>query len=144
MSLQRRLARFNRVVANRIVGRIFPRLPGFGAVHHRGRKSGRLYRTPVKVFRRDGDYVLSLPYGRESDWVRNVLAAGGCELLTGGRRVALVEPRLFVDTEQAGIPAPIRAALRRIRAFDFVELKPADPRDSASPPRESAANEPSA
>src|SRR5262249_60631354 len=92
MTLRRRLARFNRVFANRIIGRVMARLPGFGAVHHRGRRSGREYRTPVKVFRRGDSYVGSLPYGSDSDWVEDVLAAGGCDLLTPGGGVERGEP----------------------------------------------------
>lgn len=126
MSIQRRLARFNRTFANRFVGPVLWRMPGFGAVIHRGRKSGREYRTPVKVFRNGSHYVMSLPYGPDSDWVRNVKAAGGCELLTRGRRVPLAEPRVFVDREQKNIPAPLRPLLRRFKAFDFIELSPAE------------------
>ncbi|MDG4859726.1 nitroreductase/quinone reductase family protein [Streptomyces sp. T-3] len=136
MSVQRRLARFNRVFANRIVGRTISRLPGFGAVFHTGRKSGRVYRTPVKVFRNGENYLLSLPYGPQSDWVKNVVTADGCELLNRGRRVRLVEPRLFTDREQLGIPRPIRAALIRLKAFDFIELRPAQvPAAPSSAPR---------
>lgn len=126
MSLQRRLARFNKAFGNRIVGRLISRLPGFGAVYHRGRKSGREYRTPVKVFRNGADYVVSLPYGSGSDWVRNVLAAGGCDLLVRGHRVALVAPRVYVGDDQADIPALIRAALKRVNATEFLALTPAE------------------
>ncbi|MBZ4322252.1 nitroreductase family deazaflavin-dependent oxidoreductase [Streptomyces huiliensis] len=129
-STRRRLARFNRAVANRVVAPVLVRLPGFGTVLHRGRKSGRPYATPVKVFRAGDAYVISLPYGPRSDWVRNVLAAGGCDLVTRGpvgrgRRVRLTEPRLYADRVQAGIPAPVRAVLKRLGCFDFVELRPA-------------------
>jgi len=86
MSTRRRLARFNRALANPLIGRVVERTPGFGAVIHRGRRSGRECRTPVMVFRRGGRCVLALPYGSESDWVRNTLAAGGCDLVTRGRR----------------------------------------------------------
>ncbi len=124
-STQRRLALLNRRVGNRLVGGILPLLPGFGAVLHRGRRSGRSYRTPVKVFRTgSGSYVISLPYGPESDWVRNVLAAGGCELRTRRRVVPLTEPRLFVDRSQRVVPAPLRPILTRVGAFDFIELRP--------------------
>lgn len=119
---RRRLARFNRRFANRVIGPVITRVPGFGAVLHRGRKSGRLYRTPVKVFRNGDRYVLSLPYGPECDWVRNVLATGGCELWMRGHTVRVAEPKVFVDREQAAIPVPIRAVLKRLNAFDFVEL----------------------
>ncbi|MGH7129463.1 MAG: nitroreductase family deazaflavin-dependent oxidoreductase, partial [Planctomycetaceae bacterium] len=84
MPLSRRVARFNRVVTNRTIGRLAPRMPGFGVVHHKGRRSGREYRTPVNIFRRPDGCVIALTYGRGADWVRNVLAAGECDLLTRG------------------------------------------------------------
>ena len=131
---RRRLARFNRGFANKIVGPVLSRSPGFGAIHHIGRRSGRLYRTPVKVFRRGEAYILSLPYGSDSDWVKNVMAAGGCELTTRGRRVHLVHPEIFVDDAQAGIPAPIRAVLKRVGAVEFLALQPATGPDHPRPP----------
>jgi hypothetical protein len=35
MSVRRRLARFNRAVANPLIGRVVSATPGFGAVFHR-------------------------------------------------------------------------------------------------------------
>ena len=46
MPLPRSVARFNRRVTNRLLGRLAPRLPGFGIVVHTGRKTQRRYRTP--------------------------------------------------------------------------------------------------
>ncbi|WP_326599899.1 nitroreductase family deazaflavin-dependent oxidoreductase [Streptomyces sp. NBC_01803] len=126
VSVKRRLARFNRVVANRVIGQVISRMPGFGAVYHRGRKSGRPYRTPVKVFRAGDRFILSLPYGPDSDWVKNVVAAGECELLTRWRRVRVVDPKVYVDTVQADIPRPLAAALKKIKAYDFIELHVAE------------------
>lgn len=126
MSIQRRLARFNQVFANRVVGGLIWRLPGFGALHHRGRTSGRSYRTPVKLFHRGDAYVISLPYGSDSDWVKNVLAAGGCELSTRGKRVRLTQPEVYVAEVEPAVPAPIRAVLRRVKATQYLALRPAD------------------
>ncbi|PSL05972.1 deazaflavin-dependent oxidoreductase (nitroreductase family) [Haloactinopolyspora alba] len=126
MSLRRRLARFNRVFANRIVGGVIWRLPGFGQLCHRGRVSGQEYRTPVKVFRRDEQYVLSLPYGTDSDWVKNVVAAGGCELRTSRRRVRLTAPELYATAEEPAVPAAVRAILNRLNAVDYLALKVAE------------------
>ena len=70
-------------------------MPDFGVVVHRGRRSGRLYQTPVNVFATEDGYVLVLTYGPDTDWVKNVLAAGGCELRTRGRAIRLTSPRLF-------------------------------------------------
>src|SRR5262245_50382158 len=103
MVLPRRLARFNRVAANRLIAPIAARLPGFGVVIHHGRRSGREYRTPVGAFRTPYGYVIALNYGM-TDWARNVLAAGGCELETRGRRVLLIEPRLVRDPTRADLP----------------------------------------
>jgi deazaflavin-dependent oxidoreductase (nitroreductase family) len=125
MSLRRRAARFNRRFANRIAGRILPRFPGFGVIYHRGRKSGRQYRTPVKLFRSGERYLISLPYGADSDWVRNVLAAGGCDLVAGRRRVHLVAPSVFVDPAPADLPAFIRIVQRRLGITEHLIAEPA-------------------
>lgn len=124
MTLKRKLARFNRTVANRIVGPTLARLPGFAMVHHRGRRSGREYRTPVKVFRRGEEYVITLPYGRESDWVKNVIAAGGCELVVSRRRVRLIEPVLFTDDGTVRIPTFLHLVLSRMKVTQFFALTP--------------------
>jgi deazaflavin-dependent oxidoreductase (nitroreductase family) len=77
------------------------RLPGFGVVVHRGRKSGRRFQTPVNVFETSGGYVIALTYGADSDWVKNVLAAGGCELITRGRCRQLTSPEIVRDKNSA-------------------------------------------
>ena len=120
--LGRRVAHFNRRVTNRVTGPLAPRLPGFGVVVHTGRKSGREYRTPVNVFRSDGRFVIALTYGAEADWVRNVLAAGGCVLISRGRRHALTAPRVTHDESRELVPAPVRVPLRLLNVADFLCL----------------------
>ncbi|MQA86022.1 MAG: nitroreductase family deazaflavin-dependent oxidoreductase [Streptosporangiales bacterium] len=126
MPMSKGLARFNRVVTNRTLGRIAPWMPGFGVVHHRGRKSGRDYRTPVNVFRRGDGYVMAMTYGSQTDWVKNVLAAGGCDLETRRHLVHLVEPRLYVDEKRTGMPAFVRTVLGLTNVTEFLALKLAD------------------
>src|ERR671924_348945 len=53
MPLPRRLATFNRVVTNRVLGPFARYVPGFAVVSHVGRRSGRTYRTPVSLFSRE-------------------------------------------------------------------------------------------
>src|SRR5262249_31797682 len=72
-------------------------LPGFAILTHVGRTSGHTYRTPINVFRRGDHYLFALTYGSNVDWVKNVLAAGGCQMRTRGRDISLVEPELIVD-----------------------------------------------
>jgi deazaflavin-dependent oxidoreductase (nitroreductase family) len=100
--LGRRTAHFNRRVTNRLTRPLARRLPGFGVVVHRGRKSGRRFETPVNVFNAQGGYLIALTYGTESDWVKNVLATGGCELITRGRRRQL--PHLNSSTTKHSAP----------------------------------------
>ncbi len=127
MPAPRWLAKANRAGFNRLVRKIAPRAPGFGIVVHRGRRSGRTFRTPVNVFRRDGGFLIALTYGADSDWVKNVLAAGGCELETRRRRYTLTSPVLYRDETRKDMPAPVRAILGVIGADEFLRLDITDP-----------------
>jgi deazaflavin-dependent oxidoreductase (nitroreductase family) len=120
--LPKRLARFNRLITNRAAVPVARRVPGFGVVLHTGRASGRSYRTPVNAFRTPRGYVVALTYGPDSDWPKNVLAAGGCTLLTRGAALRLVGPRLVHTRRHPSIPAPVRAVLRLIGVRDYLEL----------------------
>ena len=114
-------------VFNRASRRVAGRLPGFGILAYRGRTSGKPYRTPMNVFRQGDDYVLALTYGSDVQWVKNVLAAGGCELITRGRTVRLVDPELFVDPDRRRMPQPVRFFLGLMRVSEFMRLRIAGP-----------------
>jgi deazaflavin-dependent oxidoreductase (nitroreductase family) len=125
MPISKRAARFNKRVTNRVTRHFASWMPGFAIVSHVGRRSGRLYRTPVNVFR-DGDrYVFALTYGADSDWVRNVLSAGGCEIETRRKTVELRDPKRFTDPTRRLIPIPARWILRLVDVKDFMALSPA-------------------
>ena len=111
MPAPRSIARFNRRFTNRLALKVAGYLPGFAILSHVGRRSGRGYRTPVNVFRADGGYIIALTYGPESDWVKNVLAAGSCELRTKRRRVRLFDPRIETDRTRGWAPLPVRLSL---------------------------------
>ena len=109
--------RFRQVVnryINPIAGPVAKRLPGFAILTHRGRKSGRTYRTPINVFRRDNNYFFFLTYGSDVQWVKNVLATGACSIETRGRVVELVEPELITDPELRPAPPHVRFIERQI------------------------------
>ena len=100
-------------------------LPGFGLLTYTGRRSGRQYRTPLNVFNRGASYVFALTYGSEANWVRNVLAAGGCEIRVRGRDVRLVEPELVVDPAGRLVPLPVRVFLRANRVTEYLRMRAA-------------------
>jgi deazaflavin-dependent oxidoreductase (nitroreductase family) len=126
MPLPRRLAKFNRVVTNRVLGPFARYVPGFAVVSHVGRRSGRTYRTPVNLFRRGDDYVIALMYGADSQWVRNVLAAGGADLETRGRRLHLVGPDVVRDPARSLVPKPMRVPIGLADVDEFMLLKRPD------------------
>jgi len=98
------------------------------AVHHVGRKSGREYVTPVWAHRVGRTFYIGLPYGTNVDWGRNVLAAGGCTIESGGVRYDTVSPAI-VPAEEA---APQLPGLQRrmlglmgVEAYLRLEIVPA-------------------
>jgi deazaflavin-dependent oxidoreductase (nitroreductase family) len=124
VTLSHGLARFNRGLFNPVV-RSFAgrRRSPVAVVVHRGRRSGRRYRTPVLAMRVDGGYLVALFYGADSDWVRNLLAAGGCTLERGGRRVELTSPGILdISDGMTLVPAPLRPALRLLRVRRVLRL----------------------
>jgi len=122
MALPKAVARFNRRVTNRITGTFADRLPGFAILIHTGRKSGKTYRIPINAFRDGDDYIFALTYGAETDWVRNVQAAGGCEIVTRGRDVRLTNPRIVSDPSQHWAPLPVRLVLGLIDARQYLRM----------------------
>src|SRR6202012_2520430 len=112
MPFPRALARLNKVGLNRLTRHTAPLTPGMGVVVHRGRRSGRRYETPVMVFRTPTGFIIALTYGpQRTDWVRNVVAAGGCELRTGGRTHQMRSPRVYHDEARSGIRPAERQVL---------------------------------
>ena len=122
MPLSPQVARFNRRVTNRLTRGFAGRVPGFAIVIHHGRRSGREYRTPVNAFRDGQDYLIALTYGHDADWVRNVEAAGGCDLLTRGHQVHLTRPRLEADPHIRWAPLPVRLVLGLIDAPEYLRF----------------------
>src|SRR3954454_4014386 len=120
MPLPRALARFNRVATNKIGRLLAPRLPGAGVVVHRGRKSGREYRTPISAFRRPGGYAAALTYGPGAEWVQSTLAAGHATLMTRGRSVLVTNPRVIHDPDYRLVPGLVGAILGLLDADAFL------------------------
>lgn len=110
MKLSRRVARFNKLVNNRIQGLYAWLLPPWAVILHRGRRSGRQYRTPVLAFKRDRLLVIALLYGEESDWLRNLRAGGGHVIRLG--RTFSVDAAQTIDTSEAAVLARLSPLAR--------------------------------
>lgn len=94
---------------------------------HTGRRSGRTYATPVSA-RRAGDVVLiPLTFGNQSDWSRNVLAAGHCSLRLAGVDYYATAPTLLSPEEanphiRAAFGRLERASMRLLGIRQFLRL----------------------
>ena len=85
-------------------------------IRHVGRRSGRPYVTPAGARLTGDTFVIPLTFGNQSDWSRNVRAAGGCTIKLEGTEYRAVEPEL-ADRDQA---APVvRAAFGPVERAMF-------------------------
>lgn len=100
--VQDRVRRMNRRVLNprqlRTAGTVGA---SASVVRHVGRRSGTPYRTPVVVIPDGNAFVVELPYGPTTDWVRNVLAAGRATVEHEGRTVPVARPEVVRATSVA-------------------------------------------
>jgi deazaflavin-dependent oxidoreductase (nitroreductase family) len=126
MKLSRGVARFNKRVTNRIQGLYAWLVPPWAVILHRGRRSGRQYRTPLFAFKRGRTLVIALLYGEESEWLRN-LRAGGGHVIRAGRTFVVGAPEV-VATREAGpllarLSPPERAYCRLAEKLAMLDLK---------------------
>ena len=98
-SFARRRAQLNRKVTNPLVRPISGWVPAWSIVEHVGRRSGKTYRTPVSVFRTDDGVAILLPYGTDTDWVRNVRAANGGQVKLSGKTFRVTSPRIVLTAD---------------------------------------------
>ncbi|HYH11979.1 MAG TPA: nitroreductase family deazaflavin-dependent oxidoreductase [Thermomicrobiales bacterium] len=123
MPMSRVVARLNRYTINPLIRRFAGSVPPFAILVHRGRRSGTEYRIPIMVFPDNDDFIIALTYGRTTDWARNVLHAGGCDLMWRRSHIGLVEPKIVKPgAAVSSLPRPVRAVLRLLGASDFMRL----------------------
>jgi deazaflavin-dependent oxidoreductase (nitroreductase family) len=101
MQLPQRLARFNRYVTNPVQRLWAGWAPGMGVLEHVGRRSGRVYRTPLMVFSTGEGVAVLLTYGADRDWLKNLNAADGGRLRRHGRSHTVRNPQVMTREEAA-------------------------------------------
>ena len=95
----------------------------FWIVRHVGRKSGKVYETPIMLAPVAGGFIAELTYGDQVQWYQNVVAAGGCTIVRGGQETKIVgiEPYGTQEGRTAfgGFARVVLTLLRR-REFRFL------------------------
>jgi deazaflavin-dependent oxidoreductase (nitroreductase family) len=112
---QKRPGWFTKNVFNRLLSALMGlglSVWGSRVLEVRGRKSGEPRRTPVNLLSLDGRRYLVAPRG-ETQWVRNLRAAGEGRLLLGRRGEAFSAVELTAVAEKTPI---LRAYLKRWKA----------------------------
>ena len=79
----------------------------------------------MNVFSRDGAWIFALTYGSDVQWVKNVLAAGRCEIQTRGRVVRLDRPELVLDPSRRLVPRLVAFFLGFIKVTEFLRMQTA-------------------
>src|SRR6266536_6431369 len=109
----RRIIRSAARLVNPLVLRIAGRrhMPVVGILHHRGRKTGRPYATPLGIRPATaGGFVMPLTFGEAAGWYRNIVAAGRCVITWRGADHTVAGPAI-VDRATALPSFPrVRAA----------------------------------
>jgi deazaflavin-dependent oxidoreductase (nitroreductase family) len=108
---ERVLGRMMRKPAVRWMWHLLPTPPAIVLVH-RGRKSGKLYETPLSIlveYPERGELVVSPMWGRDSDWYWNVITGGLVEIHVRGEK-RQVESRELGEAERRAAGEDFRDA----------------------------------
>ena len=140
--LPRRLAIALGPVSRPLAGRRWFRL--WGVLHHVGRSSGTRYATPIVARRIPGGFIIPLPFGERTQWLRNLLAAGSATIRWNGRDFQVAEPRVVeLDDVRTSFRPVERAIMRRARSRFVQVIEPgAAPAGQPSSAGSSPSNEP--
>ena len=111
-------------------------MPIVGILHHRGRRTGRAYATPVGIRPLGDGFAIPRTFGPSSAWSQNVAAAGWAVVTWGGADHTVLQPEVVAAaTAMPAFPRYERLALRLLGIDEFLLLHraPAGWRPAAGP-----------
>jgi deazaflavin-dependent oxidoreductase (nitroreductase family) len=82
-------------------------------VRHVGRRSGQTYETPVIAARHDDHFLIALPYGKRTDWLKNVLDKGSAAIVTSGHTYQVDRPEVIPMAEATAYFRPRDQRMQR-------------------------------
>ena len=118
----RSVARFVNPIVLLIAGRKW--MPIVGILHHRGRKSGRVFDVPLGMRPFADGFVMPRTFGEHAAWYLNVRAAGACTVTYRGKTFTLVDPQI-IDFAVAATAFPLyeRLPLRLLGINEYLLLR---------------------
>lgn len=118
------LSRATRVL-NPLIKRLAGRrhVGGFALVTHYGRRSGRMYVTPVGARAIPGGFIIPMTFGEGADWFQNVQAARGCNIQWNGADYQVTAPEIIDwSTARPAFHRLERSLIPRLGITQFVRL----------------------
>jgi deazaflavin-dependent oxidoreductase (nitroreductase family) len=115
--------------ATRLLNPMIVRLAGkrhvraYAVIEHCGRRSGRVYATPVAARPTADGFVIPMAFGEQADWFRNVAAAGECVIRWNGAAYHVVAPELMDPATARQSLGPVERMLAPLFAHQFVRLR---------------------
>lgn len=123
MPLPRGLAKFNRVVTNKVTSPFARRLPWFGVLRHQGRVSGTAYETPLMAWSDGSSITVALTYGSDVDWLHNAQAVESTTMVMADEEITVGTPRVVKRAEgYERVPKQVGVALAALNVDQFVEF----------------------
>jgi deazaflavin-dependent oxidoreductase (nitroreductase family) len=123
MPIHKPITIFNKHITNRFFILFAGWIPPLAIVEHRGRTSGRQYKTPILAFPTSNGYVFALTYGRNVDWVKNLQALGQGVLKYNGNVDAINSPRyISIEDVKEVFPFIVRLFLRIFKVNDCLRV----------------------
>ena len=115
-------ARFVNPLVLLIAGRRW--MPIVGILHHRGRRSGREYATPIGVRPLGDGFVIPRTFSDNAAWYQNVKAAGGARITYLGRQYRVVAPEVVdYPTARSAFPRYELLQFRLIGINEYLRLR---------------------
>jgi deazaflavin-dependent oxidoreductase (nitroreductase family) len=109
-------------VADQLAGK--PWFPLWAELHHVGRTSGKAYTVPVAVVPTRSAFVIGLPWGPQTNWAGNVIAAGRCTLTWRGSDHECTDPAILTKQQAlAEVDGFWRFVLARTGIRTFIRLR---------------------
>lgn len=99
-------------------------------IRHVGRTTGRPYETPVQAVATDDGFVIALPYGPNTDWLKNVLASGSATIAHEGNTYRVDQPEIVPSSVAAPHFSPKDQRTHRLfRVDQFLLVRRMEPDD---------------
>jgi hypothetical protein len=96
----------------------------WAVLRHVGRRSGTAYETTIVAFPTAGGFLIPLPFGETTQWLKNLRSTDRAGLRYADREFVIDHPEL-VDLETAGpdLPGWVRFAAGRVGIRHFVRVR---------------------